>query len=186
MAAASGSAGRRLERRAARVTASLEGLELVSSGQVRSKALSSGPQACSPRERPSRAVYTFAVTIALDWDEVNGIWTLVPAERFTFEELRELLDKTDWQGARSFLWDLRDLRQGPDATSELREAADRVRRNAQARSGGRSAVVVGRDFDFAIARMFQVFSEGAGVEYAIFRDLDTARAWLIAGDSAEP
>lgn len=46
------------------------------------------------------------------------------------------------------------------------------------RIGGRCAVVATEDLHFGLGRMGSVYSEGVGVEAAIFRDPEAAREWL--------
>lgn len=46
------------------------------------------------------------------------------------------------------------------------------------RIGGRCAVIAVEDIHFGLGRMGSVYSEGVGVEAAIFRDEDAARQWL--------
>jgi hypothetical protein len=45
-------------------------------------------------------------------------------------------------------------------------------------AGGKTAILVARDLDFGVARMFQVFAEGIAVEFEVFRDVESAYAWL--------
>ena len=116
--------------------------------------------------------------ISLEWDPARETWTLTSAERFTLAEIGEVIEKTDWNGARRFLWDLRELVEGPDSTSELRNAAAWVKRSQETWGGTRVAILVSRDVDFGIARMYQAFAEQIDVEYQIFRDRDEAQAWL--------
>jgi hypothetical protein len=77
------------------------------------------------------------------------------------------------------LCDLRDAR--TDLTPrDIRRVVDFVSRHREARGGGKSAVVAGRDVDYGMARIAQVHLEPLGVELAVFRELQEAEEWLGA------
>ena len=116
--------------------------------------------------------------IGLEWDEDERIWTLTTGEIFDLAEIAELTKRGDWKGSTRFLWDLRSLTKGPDSTPELRQAVDLVQRTRELWAGSRAAILVTRDLDFGIARMFGAFAEQVGVEYRAFRDRRSAIDWL--------
>ena len=47
-----------------------------------------------------------------------------------------------------------------------------------ARVGGRVAVVASSDVHFGLSRLGSVYTEGVGVEAQVFRDVESATAWL--------
>jgi hypothetical protein len=52
----------------------------------------------------------------------------------------------------------------------------------------RQAIVVSRQLEFALARMFEQLSEGSaerGGRYRVFRDLAAAEAWALGDDDSE-
>lgn len=116
--------------------------------------------------------------VALEYDPKAGLWTLTSGEMFDLAEVADLIEKTDWKAARRFLWDFRGLTKGPDSSVELRDAVDLVNRTRDLWAGSQTAIVVARDLDFGIARMFSAFAEQVDVEYQVFRDEDAARQWL--------
>ena len=81
----------------------------------------------------------------------------------------------EWRG-KAVLWDLRG------ATVQLQAAE--VRQLAEFILGGqpdappRVAFVPGRDADYGLARMFEVFREHVATEVRVFRDWDEALAWV--------
>ena len=80
------------------------------------------------------------------------------------------------------LWDLRKAHLHGLSSVDL----DRIRHYAAAKlstRGARVAVVVASDVDFGIVRMFQSW-EGASLPASMegFRDVESAEAWLKAGD----
>ncbi len=118
--------------------------------------------------------------ISASWEPEARTWKLTTAESFSSEEIVELMEGTDWQGAQYFLWDLRQLRSGPDAPDELRATTAWLDRSKQIWAGSRAALVVARDLDFGIARMFRALTHDMGVEYQVFRGVQSARDWLRA------
>lgn len=67
-------------------------------------------------------------------------------------------------------------RRTPD---EIRSVAEFLRPYAE-RIGGRCAVVVGTTLDYGFSRMGSAYAVGVGVESEIFRDSESALAWLAA------
>ena len=63
------------------------------------------------------------------------------------------------------------------AVADIRRVAESVGPFA-ARVGGRVAVVASSDVHFGLSRMGSVYSEGVGVEAKVFRDVESAVAWL--------
>lgn len=92
-----------------------------------------------------------------------------------------LWSQPDW-GGRSVVWDFRaasfDL-----SASEVREIAAFILENQPPKPPARVAFVTGRDADFGMARMFQVFREDPSTEFRVFRDYDAAVAWAQAPEA---
>jgi len=116
------------------------------------------------------------MSITAELDRSAGIWVVTVGERLTLEDVSEIAATTDWEGVNRRLWDVRNVRETPETTDELREAAALV-----TRLRGRVAIVVSTDLYFGLARMFQVFAENSGIDYQIFREIDEARDWLVKG-----
>jgi len=114
-------------------------------------------------------------------DRTAGIWVVTTGARLTLEDFCLLAFYTDWEGVNRRLWDVRNVRETPETTDELREAAALVTRLRDLFQGGRVAIVVSTDLYFGLARMFQVFAENSGIDYQIFREIDEARDWLVKG-----
>ena len=117
--------------------------------------------------------------IAAEWDPAGGIWTLTTDETFELAEIGDLVRETDWKGGSLFLWDLRALTKGPDSTAELQQAVD-LAQTSEVWRESRLAVVVTRDLDYGIARMFGAFANRLDIEYEVFRDERAAREWLAS------
>ena len=64
---------------------------------------------------------------------------------------------------------------------EVRAAAAGSKRFFESIAGGRLALVATQQVSFGIARMYDALVQAEGFELQIFRDVDTARAWLAEG-----
>ena len=53
-------------------------------------------------------------------------------------------------------------------------------------SGAQVAIVVARDLDYGIGRMFKAYADGAGIDYQLFRELEAAQTWLAAAATPAP
>lgn len=78
------------------------------------------------------------------------------------------------------LWDLT----GADLSSWQRDHITRlickVKEYSHLRKGGKTAMVLSRDLDFGISRMYQAYASGENLEFEIevFRDMEKAKQWL--------
>ncbi len=66
-----------------------------------------------------------------------------------------------------------------ESIPEIRRVAEYLGPYA-ARIGGRAAVVASSDVHFGLSRVGSVYSEGVGVDVQVFRDLESALAWLAS------
>ncbi len=66
---------------------------------------------------------------------------------------------------------------GTREPQEIRQVAEYLGPYAK-RIGGRCAIVASRDLHFGLSRMGSAYTEGVGVETAVFRDASSALEWL--------
>jgi hypothetical protein len=123
------------------------------------------------------------MSISLLLDEDKRVWRLSVGESFDLSDVSELSKRTDWHGVKSFLWDLRDLRQGPGSSRELHQAVALTEEELEFWIGSRVAILVARDLDFGIARMFTSLADEINVVYRAFRDEAAALEWLASSSS---
>ncbi len=78
------------------------------------------------------------------------------------------------------LWDFSRADVSRVQGDDIRDLARLVRQYAEVRRGGRTALVLAGDLEFGLGRMFSVFSaiEEVPLEFACFRDNDSAEDWL--------
>ncbi len=84
--------------------------------------------------------------------------------------------KTPGWAGRSAVWDFREA-QLDFSASDARELGQFVLRNQPATPPSKVAFVVGRDLDFGMSRMFEVFREDPRTAFRVFRDYDEAISW---------
>lgn len=88
-------------------------------------------------------------------------------------------------GGRSRLWDYRAADLTGLSGRDLAVIADAVSRKEPEPEGFRVAVVVEKDVDFGISRMYQALAERRlSVPYEVFRNLADAERWLRDGPEA--
>ncbi len=97
------------------------------------------------------------------------------------EDAAALWKTPGWAG-RSVVWDYREA-QFDLSSSDIRDLAQFILQHQPATPPSKIAFVAGRDFDFGMSRMFEVFREDPGTAFRVFRDYDEAISWA---QSLEP
>lgn len=118
-------------------------------------------------------------------DSFFEIETHGEAEAWKFGEfLARMLSDERWKPGRSFLTNHTDLDAGSLTVKGIREIATYCIESRERFGHGRCAVVVGRDLEFGLARMWGVFVDDEwDVAAAVFRSREEAVAWLNEGES---
>jgi hypothetical protein len=118
------------------------------------------------------------------WDEQNQLLRIESGDEFTLQEVAALNADHDFGSSARVLWDLTALRRGPASRDELYQAAELAEKSESKVDKRQVAIVVKRELDFGLARMFQVFSDRDGIDYQVFRSFDEALSWLGPPDPA--
>jgi len=87
----------------------------------------------------------------------------------------DLWGKPEWSG-RPVIWDFRQARLNVHAP-QVRQFAQFVLQHQPMTPPYKVAMVTGRDVDFGLARMFEVFREHPSTEVRTFRDFSEAMSW---------
>ncbi len=69
----------------------------------------------------------------------------------------------------------------PDSVTTVRRMANIVQNNAQRLRCTRTALLVGSDVQYGMARMYMALTEPIHPDTAVFRDYDEALNWLLEG-----
>jgi hypothetical protein len=106
---------------------------------------------------------------------VKGTLTL----KELLEKLKEVYSEPDYRPEMDVIWDLREADLSPFSTSDIRKVGDYVSGHWGAESGSKAALVVSRDLDFGLSRMYEFFLESrTSSEVQVFRDYDEAMDWI--------
>jgi hypothetical protein len=90
-----------------------------------------------------------------------------------------MLDHAEWQPGTAWIHDHADLDAGMLTVTEVKMIADLCAERSAQMGAGKCAIVVGRDLEFGLSRMWAVFVEDRwDVDARVFRSLDEAIAWL--------
>jgi len=98
------------------------------------------------------------------------------------DEMKVTYSRDDYRPEADTLWDLREADLTGLSNSDVKALVDYVLKHRGAPPGARTVFVVGRDFDFGIARMYELMLEARSEsDVVVLRDLDEARVWLARG-----
>jgi hypothetical protein len=118
-------------------------------------------------------------------DEPSGTTVITATGDLTFAEVHAALEERyrnpDFRPDQNVLWNLQDAALSAISTDEIQQVAGLVRKHWGIAGKPKAALVVGREVDFGLARMYelQMASESPG-EIRVFRDLEEAWSWMTA------
>jgi hypothetical protein len=123
------------------------------------------------------------MTASVSLDPETGIWTFQLSGTVTAEEAlrayQEMRESPEFRPSAPRLWDARETVSGTAIDGfDLRSIAQRTGSGV----AHKVAILVRRDVDFGISRMYQSHAEleDQPADTRIFRDHDEAVAWLVA------
>lgn len=116
-------------------------------------------------------------------DAAGGLRTHVVTGSLSLAQLREALERVykrpDFDPGHHVLWDLRGADLKGFAAADVEETASLVAARWKATPGTRAALVVTRDVDYVLSRMYeQMLTANWQGEIRVFRDGDEALRWL--------
>ena len=119
-------------------------------------------------------------------DSESGLRMHVATGTLTPDELENALrnayDRSDYRPEANSLCDLREAHVEAFAGADVRRVVDTVLKHRGAPPGTRTAIVVGRDLSYGLARMFaQQLEAKSPSDVMVFRDMDEAMVWLRGG-----
>ena len=111
--------------------------------------------------------------------------------RLRFEEVRDTLEalyaSPDFDPAMNALWDVRDANLTDISSDDVRKIAQLVSGRRPKEGFSRVALVVSRDVDFGLARMYEMqLEDGSHSAVRVFRDIGEAMTWLGQGLEEAP
>ena len=121
-------------------------------------------------------------TMPVGYDFEGDVIVLRPAGKYTTHEMKsailDALDDARLPPHAVMLFDLRESRSLQDRTAdEVREMAGFLASHGR-RFGQRLAMVTAGDLAFGLMRLGAVAAETGGLAAEVFRDIETAKAWL--------
>ena len=116
----------------------------------------------------------------LETDQETGIPIITIVGDMTLEKFSEFLtaisNAPSYQGSDRCIWDLRSV-SDLLSTIAIRCLGASVKQTTA--PPHRTAIVVGKDVHFGLARMLTICSNQPGNTRHVFRDYEQARAWLL-------
>jgi hypothetical protein len=123
-------------------------------------------------------------------DPGAGLRVHVITGRLTYAEVRDTLEELyagpDFDPTMNALWDMREAVTTDISSDDVRKVAQLVRGRPPIGVSSRVALVVSRDADFGMARMYEAQLDGASQSgLRVFRDIDEATAWVGGAPEGE-
>ena len=83
----------------------------------------------------------------------------------------------------NIIWDFSESDLTDVKFHEIRTLAEKVKKIAHSREGGKTAIVAKKDADYGLSRVYQTFSEIAQqiASISVFKDLSSAEHWIQEG-----
>ena len=121
------------------------------------------------------------MAIEMRIDESAGLRIHTVSGEMTYDDVSRTLkavnSEPEFRPELNVLWDLRGAALKMFSSSDVGKVVDVVRGNW---TGARAALVVARDADFGLARMYELQHDtAASGEIRVFRDLEEAKAWVM-------
>ena len=114
-------------------------------------------------------------------DEEKDLTIHTVSGQLTVQDVRDALDRY-YSGSVTMLilWDLTKVDLSSWATNQIVFLAKKVKEYSHLRIGGKTAVVIAKDLNFGIMRMYEAYAESEEIDFEtrVFRDMEKAKEWL--------
>jgi hypothetical protein len=101
------------------------------------------------------------------------------AAKDVLEALRGVYSSPEFEPDTNVLWDVRDASVLSMSSSDVQEVSELVAKHWGTGGTSRAALVVSKDFEFGLMKMYQVYLESRiSTEVRVFRDIDEALEWV--------
>ena len=119
------------------------------------------------------------MAVSTEFDSNSGLRIHTVTGSLSFDTLTDTLAEL-YQDA---LWDLREASLAEFTADEVRRVIELVRNNWATEGTPRAALVVAREVDFGMARMYELqLSDLSTGRVQVFRNMEAAREWLANPD----
>ena len=123
------------------------------------------------------------MSISLSFDPENGLVIATCSGSLRVDDAWEgatvFWSRPDWSG-KPVVWDLRSA-QLDVLGADVQEIARFILEHQPESPPPRVAFVTGRDVDYGLARMFQVYRQHPATQVRVFRDYEEAVSWARTG-----
>lgn len=93
--------------------------------------------------------------------------------------LKRIYEMTDYSSSMNVIWDVRESDMSFFQTTDVHVIRDFVSRHWGGNEGSRAALVVSREADYWLSRLYAILSEGSVKgEVRVFRDMEEAMQWV--------
>ena len=120
----------------------------------------------------------------------SGLVTLTATGRLDLNVMRMAIDEMirdpDFRPGIDIIWDLRNADASSATVLEMRQLAEFV--NVRQKERGehyKVAVVVKRELDYGIAKIYVAIADRLPLQFKVFRSIDDAHQWIKASSDDE-
>ena len=130
-----------------------------------------------------KGVIQLGITTQIDRERNLRIHCVTGA--LTFDELvntlKEIYSAPDFDPDMNSLWDLREADVSTFETPDIQNLKNFVGKHWGTKGKSKSAIVVSRDLDFGLSRMYEFYLQAkSSSEVQVFREYDEALKWIAA------
>jgi len=124
---------------------------------------------------------------SIEYDPNRGIWTIIVKGELSVADIvavsSTMYGSEEYVPGAPRLWDARGATAPVTVSGADLQLIVELPESIDPRTAGKVAVVVSRDLDYGMSRMYQAFAEKLPSNTRIFRDIAEAERWLLEEDS---
>lgn len=114
-------------------------------------------------------------------DPLNDLTVKTVTGKISADEVIEVIEKfySD-QPTKYVIWNFMEADGAQISPNDIETINQTISKHSYKRIGGKTALVVSRDYGYGMSRMHQTSAEthGINIKYYITRDMDDARRWI--------
>ena len=123
------------------------------------------------------------MSFELDINPSTGLISINIEGRITLNLIKEAMERVfkdpHFRRSADILWDVREAETATASTEEVMKLMELVESFREIRGENyRVAVVVGKESDFGMARMLEMYVDAMPFQMMVFRSMDQARRWI--------
>ncbi len=115
-------------------------------------------------------------------DKENQITIFTVSGEFFFDQIVDVVKQFYLsEFTLNIIFDLNKADMSALTAGQMEEIVKGAKEYAHLREGGKTALIMSRDLNYGIARMFETYCEikGHPIAYNVFKNIDEAMTWIV-------